>query len=103
MVTYGEVEVLNEYVWSASRSCRFTFEDRAPGILWIGGWVGHKDGMDAVQWGSALWPQLFVMPTELYGSMFLSWLVASRLNYTGLTGQFCRILHPVLVLLKRSR
>jgi len=26
--------------WSASRPCRFTSKERAPGIHWIWGWVG---------------------------------------------------------------
>jgi hypothetical protein len=30
--------------WSASRLCRFTLGQRAPGTHWIGGWVGTKAG-----------------------------------------------------------
>jgi hypothetical protein len=33
--------------WSASRPCRFTPTERAPGTHWIGGWVGHRIGLDA--------------------------------------------------------
>jgi hypothetical protein len=32
----------------ASRPCRFTPEERAPGIHWIGGWVGPRSGLNAV-------------------------------------------------------
>jgi hypothetical protein len=34
--------------WSASRPDRFTPRKRAPGIHWIGGWVGTRAGLDAV-------------------------------------------------------
>jgi hypothetical protein len=33
---------------SASRPCRFTAGERAPGTLWIGGWVDPRAGMDDV-------------------------------------------------------
>jgi hypothetical protein len=32
--------------WSASRSCRFTSGERAPGTHWIGGWVDPRAGTD---------------------------------------------------------
>jgi hypothetical protein len=32
--------------WSASRPGRFTPRDRAPGIHWIGGWVGPRAVLD---------------------------------------------------------
>jgi hypothetical protein len=35
--------------WSASRPCCLTPEERAPGTHWIGGWVGPRAGLDAVQ------------------------------------------------------
>jgi hypothetical protein len=35
--------------WSASRPCRFTPEERAPGTHWIGGWVGPRAGLDNVE------------------------------------------------------
>jgi hypothetical protein len=35
--------------WSASRLCRFTPGERAPGTHWIGGWVGPRFGLDAVE------------------------------------------------------
>jgi hypothetical protein len=35
--------------WSASRLCRFTPEERAPSTHWIGGWVGSRAGLDAVE------------------------------------------------------
>jgi hypothetical protein len=34
--------------WSASRPGRFTPRKRAPGIHWIGGWVGPRAVLDAV-------------------------------------------------------
>jgi hypothetical protein len=36
--------------WRASRTCLFTTMERAPGTLWIGGWVGHRAGLDAVSY-----------------------------------------------------
>jgi hypothetical protein len=57
MKTYGGVEVystnfltsaLDGGEWSASRPCRFTPRERAPGIHWIGGWMGPRGGLDAV-------------------------------------------------------
>jgi hypothetical protein len=35
--------------WSASRSGRFTPGERAPGNHWMGGWVGTRTGLDAVE------------------------------------------------------
>jgi hypothetical protein len=35
--------------WSASRPCRFTPGERAPGARWIGGWVGPRAGLDDVE------------------------------------------------------
>jgi hypothetical protein len=35
--------------WSASRPCRFTPRERAPGIHWIGGWVDRRAGLDDVE------------------------------------------------------
>jgi hypothetical protein len=32
--------------WSASRPGRFTPGERAPGTLWIGGWVDPRAGLD---------------------------------------------------------
>jgi hypothetical protein len=34
--------------WSASRPGLFTNRERAPGTLWIGGWVGPRAVLDAV-------------------------------------------------------
>jgi hypothetical protein len=34
--------------WSASLTVRFTPRERAPGIHWIGGWVGPRAVLDAV-------------------------------------------------------
>jgi hypothetical protein len=58
MKTYGGVDVqiyvfLTSAVvageWSASRPCRFTPEEKAPGSRWIGGWVGPKTGLYDVE------------------------------------------------------
>jgi hypothetical protein len=35
--------------WSASRIGRFTPGDRAPGIHWLGGWVGSRADLDVVE------------------------------------------------------
>jgi hypothetical protein len=35
--------------WSASRSCRFTPGEIAPGIVCRGGWVGPRTGLDATE------------------------------------------------------
>jgi len=34
--------------WSALPLGRFTTRERAPGIHWIGGWVGPRAGLDVV-------------------------------------------------------
>jgi hypothetical protein len=39
---------LDRCEWSASRPGRFIPRDRAPGIHWIGGWVGPRAILDAV-------------------------------------------------------
>jgi hypothetical protein len=58
MKAYGGVNVqihvflnsaLEEGKWSASRPCRFTPGERAPGTHWVGGWVGPRVGLDAVK------------------------------------------------------
>jgi len=36
-------------VWSASRPGRFTPRERAPSIQWIGGWVGPRAVLEAVE------------------------------------------------------
>jgi hypothetical protein len=40
---------LNGGVSSASRPGRFIPGERATGTQWLGGWVGHTAGMDAVR------------------------------------------------------
>jgi hypothetical protein len=35
--------------WSASRPGRYTPGERAPGTLWIGGWVDPRAGLDDVE------------------------------------------------------
>jgi hypothetical protein len=35
--------------WSAWRHCHFNFGERAPDSRWIGGWVGPRIGLDAVE------------------------------------------------------
>jgi hypothetical protein len=35
--------------WSASSPSRFTPGERAPGTHWIGGWVGPRVGLDAME------------------------------------------------------
>jgi hypothetical protein len=40
---------VDEVKWSASRPCRFTPEERSSVTLWLGGWLGSRAGLDAVQ------------------------------------------------------
>jgi hypothetical protein len=56
MKTYGRVYIhifmtsaLVGGEWSASRPCRFTPEERAPGTHWIGGWVDSRAGLDDME------------------------------------------------------
>jgi hypothetical protein len=56
MKTYAGVAVYNILLtsalvdeWSGSRPGRFTPQERAPGIHWIGGWVGLTTGLDDVE------------------------------------------------------
>jgi hypothetical protein len=54
MKTYGGVDVQTHVLtpalvgreWSASRPARLTRGERAPGTHWIGGWMGHRAGLD---------------------------------------------------------
>jgi hypothetical protein len=41
---------LDEGEWFASRPCRFTPGERAPGTHWIGGCVGPRAGLDCRIW-----------------------------------------------------
>jgi hypothetical protein len=63
--------------WSASRPCSFTPEETVPGTHCIGGWMGPRSDLDAVEkrknlfpllgiepWPSS--PQHVAIPTELY-------------------------------------
>jgi hypothetical protein len=47
--TFLEGSALDRGEWSASRPCHFTPGERAPGTHWIGGWVGPRVGLDAVE------------------------------------------------------
>jgi hypothetical protein len=58
MKAYGAVNVyihifltstLAGVEWSASRLCRFTPRERAPGNQWIGGWVDLSAGLDEME------------------------------------------------------
>jgi hypothetical protein len=46
--THSLTSPLDGGKWSASRSGRFTPRERAPGTHWIRGWVGPRDGLNAV-------------------------------------------------------
>jgi hypothetical protein len=46
--THSLTSALDGGEWSASRSGRFTPRERAPGIHWIGGWVGPRTILDTV-------------------------------------------------------
>jgi hypothetical protein len=55
MKAYGGVDVkvhifltlaLGGGEWSASRPCRFTLGERAPGTHWTGGWVDPRAATD---------------------------------------------------------
>jgi hypothetical protein len=35
--------------WSVSRPGRFTPGERAPGMQWLGGWMGPSSGLDPVE------------------------------------------------------
>jgi hypothetical protein len=35
--------------WSASRPGHFIPQEIAPGTHWIGGWLGHRDGLDDME------------------------------------------------------
>jgi hypothetical protein len=58
MKEYGGVDVLIHIFltaalvrgeWSASRPCRFTPGERAPGTHWVWGWVGPRAGLNDVE------------------------------------------------------
>jgi hypothetical protein len=49
--------------WSASRPSRFTTRKRAPGTHWIGGWMGLRAGLDAVETRKIPSPTSFVSNT----------------------------------------
>jgi hypothetical protein len=57
MKTYGEWRYSSTILdvdtdgseWTASRPCRFTSGERVPDTHWIGGWVGPRSGLNAVE------------------------------------------------------
>jgi hypothetical protein len=62
--------------WSASRPSSFTPGDRAPGTQSVGGWVGHRAGLEAMEGEKISFPSrdsnsgfpvcsLLAIPTEL--------------------------------------
>jgi hypothetical protein len=42
IVPYSLISALDGGEWSASRPGHFTPREKAPGIQWIGGWVGPR-------------------------------------------------------------
>jgi hypothetical protein len=46
--THSLISALDGGEWSASRPGRFTIRERAPATIWIGGWVGLREILDAV-------------------------------------------------------
>jgi hypothetical protein len=46
--THSLTSALDGRDWPASRPCRFTPRERAPGTPWIGGWLGPRAVLDAV-------------------------------------------------------
>jgi hypothetical protein len=49
MKTYGVELYIHEFLFSASLSNSFTFRERAPGVHWIGDWVGLRADLDDVE------------------------------------------------------
>jgi hypothetical protein len=47
--THSLTSALGGGEWSASRPGRFTPRERAPGTHWIGGWMGPRAVVDALQ------------------------------------------------------
>jgi hypothetical protein len=43
------ISALDGGQWSVSRPGRFTAGQIAPGTHWIGGWMGSRTGLDAVE------------------------------------------------------
>jgi hypothetical protein len=82
--------------WSASRLCRFTPSERAPGTHWIGGWVGSRAFLDAVAKRKipspaenrtleprSSSPQCSAIPTELFEDYKLkSFLSGNSFHYS---------------------
>jgi hypothetical protein len=72
MKTYGAMDVyIHTFLtsalvggeWSASRPCRFTPGERAPGIHSTGGWVGPRAGLDEMEkWKFLTLPGLELRP-----------------------------------------
>jgi hypothetical protein len=48
MKTYLGSGDIDRGEWLASRPGRFTPTERAPGTLWLGGWMGPRASLDAV-------------------------------------------------------
>jgi hypothetical protein len=49
------LDLFTRWRWSASRTGRFTPGEGTLGTHWIGGWVGLRDGLDAVQKNDCLY------------------------------------------------
>jgi hypothetical protein len=47
--TFFFISVLVGSEWSGSHTGRFTPEERSSGADWIGGYVGHRDGLADVE------------------------------------------------------
>jgi hypothetical protein len=89
--------------WSASRLCRFTPGVKASGVYWLGGWVGPRSGLDAVEkrkilhrqesnpFPPALNPSLYRLsyPDSLYAYFSISVFICIRTSLRAY--QYCDV------------
>jgi hypothetical protein len=68
-------------MWSASRSGRFILKEGTPGTHWIGGWVGPRDGVDALEYRKSLSPTENRTPAlQLIARRYTDWTIPGPLR-----------------------
>jgi hypothetical protein len=83
--TYSLISALDGGEWSDSCIGRFTPRERAPGIHWIGGWVGPRAVLDAVVMRKIPIPRQESNPrtpiVQIVAQRYTEWAITALLRF----------------------